>query len=113
MTRTTHARFVPLLLGLVALAAPALLINLVRGDRPLFPEAPRQQEAWKPPASKVPDEFVKAAALLFEQGLADPRGCEYRAVELTSGKRTHGWVLPAKDGDKQRFAVCWNGLVCP
>ena len=78
-----------------------------------IPEPPRQKEAWKPPATKVPDNFVKAAALLFEQGLADPRGCEYRAIELTDGTHAHGWVLPAKDGDRQRFAIRWNGLVRP
>jgi hypothetical protein len=99
--------------GLVVLAAPTLFTSLAREDTPRFPEPPRQKDAWKPPATKVPDDFVKAAALLFEQGLADPRGCEYRAVELATGERTHAWVLPAKDRDKQRFAVCWNGLVCP
>ena len=78
-----------------------------------LPEPPRQKEAWKPPATKVPDAFVKAAALLFEQGLADPRGCEYRVVELANGGSAHGWVLPAKDGEKQRFAIRWNGLVYP
>jgi hypothetical protein len=84
-----------------------------RQSEETIPEPPQQKEAWKPPACKVPDDFVKAAAMLFEQGLADPRGCEYRAVELTFGGPVHGWVLPAKEGDKQRYAVCWNGLVCP
>jgi hypothetical protein len=63
---------------------------------------------------------------LFEQGLADPRGCEYREVRLTVGKislfnqtgetatmTTHAWVLPAESGERQRYAVCWSGLVCP
>ena len=26
---------------------------------------------------------------------------------------TRGWVLPAQQKDKQRFAVGWNGLVYP
>ncbi len=99
--------------GLVVLAVPVLFTSLAQGETPKIPEPPHQKDAWKPPASKVPEDFVKAAALLFEQGLADPRGCEYRVVGLTNGGSVHGWVLPAKDEDKQRFAVCWNGLVYP
>ncbi len=78
------------------------------------PEPPHQHDDWIAPPGKVPDEFVKAARLLFEQGLADPRGCEYRAIEVrTDGgvTPTHGWVLPIRQGDEQRYAVCWNGLV--
>ena len=60
--------------------------------------------------------------MLFDQGIADPRGCEYRQVEVVTGNcwsgdsgicKTHGWVLPEVAGEKQRFAVCWNGLVYP
>jgi hypothetical protein len=64
---------------------------------------------------------------LFKQGLADPRGCEYRTVRVTVDKSdaffrhtsdsaamvTHAWVIPSRPGDQRRFAVCWNGLVCP
>ncbi|MBO0697487.1 MAG: hypothetical protein J2P46_03770 [Zavarzinella sp.] len=99
----------------------------IREPSPLFtgkaiPEPPRQQAKWDPPTSTVPKEFVGAATLLFEQGLADPRGCEYRVVSVTTGScwtgdggvvRTRGWVLPAGSGDTHRFAVCWNGLVYP
>ena len=105
MSRKTPPRLATLLWGLVVLALPTLFPSLARGDAPRFPEPPRQKDAWKPPASKVPAEFVKAAALLFEQGLTDPRGCEYRAVELTTGAPAHGWVLPAKDPTN---ASRWN-----
>jgi len=85
-----------------------------------FPEPPRQHDDWKAPASTVPNEFVTAAWLLFQYGFADPRGCDYREIEVTTGwptdtdggvTRTHGWVLPAKDTGSRRFAVCWNGLI--
>ncbi len=87
-----------------------------------IPEPPRQREPWQPPATTLPRFLVSASATLFEQGLADPRGCEYRAIEIGIGNvwsgdggvvKTHGWVLPAPDGEKTRFAVAWSGLVYP
>jgi hypothetical protein len=63
---------------------------------------------------------VSATAILFEAGMADPRACDYRAIEVGTGSvwngdggvvKTHGWVLPG--GGTQSFAVCWNGLVYP
>ncbi len=80
------------------------------------PEPPRQHDDWQAPPSKAPTNFVTAARLLFEQGFADPRGCEYRDIEVRTDfgvAPTHGWVLPARPGVEQRFAVCWNGLVYP
>ena len=65
---------------------------------------------------------MRASATLFEQGLADPRGCDYRAIEVAVGSvwsnvagvaSTHGWVLPARPGETTRFAVAWSGLVYP
>jgi hypothetical protein len=70
----------------------------------------------------LPGSLVVASATLFEQGLADPRGCDYRAIEIGVGDvrsghgsviQTRGWVLPAPDGEKTRFAVAWSGLVYP
>jgi hypothetical protein len=58
--------------------------------------------------------LVKASTMLFEQGLADPRGCDYRAIEIVVGTvapgdedvaRTRGWVLSATVGGRTRFAV--------
>ena len=86
-----------------------------------LPEPPQQQRPWAPPKSALPKELIAATGTLFAQGLADPRGCEYRTLEITTGDstggpgektRTRGWVLPATGGE-QRFAVCWNGLVYP
>lgn len=85
-------------------------------------EPPRQHERWTPPETTAPKFLTRAAATLFEQGLADPRGCEYRAIEITTGGvwsnsghlvATHGWVLPETPGQSARFAVAWNGLVYP
>lgn len=104
----------------------------VRGDSParpapLFkgatiPDPPRQHDPWTPPETSVPRFMTRAAATLFDQGLADPRGCDYRAIEITIGGvwsntghvlATHGWVLPEAKGEPTRFAVAWNGLVYP
>ena len=85
--------------------------------RPPFPTPPRQQQAWTPPATRLPAELVSAATRLFAIGLADPRGCEYREVEIVVGdvwggtgspQKTHAWVLP---GSTPPAAVGWNGLV--
>ena len=87
-----------------------------------IPDPPRQREPWQPPTTSLPRFLVSASATLFEQGLADPRGCDYHAIEIGIGNvwsgdggvlKTHGWVLPAPDGEKTRFAVAWSGLVYP
>jgi hypothetical protein len=63
---------------------------------------------------------MSATSELFAQGLADPRGCEYREIEVGTGNiwsgdggvvKTHGWVFAGTNG--RQFAVCWNGLVYP
>ncbi len=93
-----------------------------------LPTPPKQHTSWIPPVSRLPTNYISATRALFDAGLADPRGCEYREIEVpvasvpgaypprlpgaeTGRVKTHGWVLPAKNN--QRFAVCWNGLVYP
>jgi hypothetical protein len=92
-----------------------------------LPDPPEQKTDWIPPKTTLPDALVTATAELFRQGLADPRGCEYRGIVLAFEKvenpnaqgalpprpATHGWVLPAEGANTQRYAVCWNGLVYP
>lgn len=87
-----------------------------------LPEPPRQKQPWTPPTTELPKLLVTATAVLFEVGLADPRSCDYRVIEVAIGScwnggggvvRTHGWVLPAEKDGKEHFAVCWNGLVYP
>jgi len=82
-----------------------------------LPTPPQQNAPWPHGA----DALSNAAATLFEQGLADPRGLEYRQIEIAVGNpwngggyplKTHGWILP-NDGKDRQFAVAWNGLVYP
>jgi hypothetical protein len=87
-----------------------------------IPDPPGQREPWQPAATPLPAFLLTDSATLFEQGLADPRGCDYRAIEIGIGNvwrgdggviKTRGWVLPAQAGEKTRFAVAWSGLVYP
>ena len=86
---------------------------------PALPTAPHQRDPWPRPVTTLPAALVDAAALLFDQGMADPRGGDYRAVGVVAGwgdagvTDTHAWVLPAADASAPRFAVCWNGLLYP
>lgn len=86
-----------------------------------FPEPPSQHKPWTPPATDLPANLVSSAKVLFDLGLADPRDCEYREFETASGRvrgqtatvTAHGWILPARFGVKQSFAVGWDGVVYP
>jgi hypothetical protein len=87
-----------------------------------LPTPPQQAAVWTPPPGASPKKLVSAATMLFHQGLADPRGCEYREIELLCHREhylpshellaTRGWVLPGPP-QGQRFVIAWNGLVCP
>jgi hypothetical protein len=85
-----------------------------------IPEPPQQKSSWTPPQTQLPANLISATTRLFEQGLADPRGMEYREIEIDLGRvwdprfavKTNGWILPSPTAS-QRFAVCWNGLVYP
>jgi hypothetical protein len=87
-----------------------------------IPAPPQQEEPWSPPDTSLPKALVSATETLFRAGLADPRGCEYREIEVATGSvwvgdagvvHVHGWVLPAAKGAKAAFAVTWNGHVYP
>jgi hypothetical protein len=93
---------------------------------PLLPTPPRQNTPWTLPEEKdtsgLPTSLLSATQALFGQGLADPRGGEYRVITVQVGTvwrgdggvvQTHGWVFPpGATGEKsKRFAACWNGLV--
>ena len=69
----------------------------------------------KSPRPRCPDFSRSASALLFEQGLADPRGCEYCSIEIGDGSlwsgrlmETHGWVMPG-GGWARRLGSPWPG----
>lgn len=86
-----------------------------RSSFPLFtgismPTPPSQGKPWEPTKAKLADVVVSATKVLFEQGLADPRGCEYREIEVATGScrsgdggvvTTHGWVLPSDEEGRQ------------
>ena len=104
-------------------APPAVFPALAE---PTLPAPPRQGAPWEPSAvpegaAELPAGVLDVARTLFAQGLADPRGCEYREITVVTGSAwggafeadTRGWVLPSEDRQAPRFAVCWNGLVYP
>ncbi|MBS1793869.1 MAG: hypothetical protein JSS81_08440 [Acidobacteria bacterium] len=70
---------------------------------------------------ELPPEFSNAGARLFELGLPDPRGLEYRELEIKSNSvwggssnfKIHGWLLPAADPKGPRFGIGWNGVRFP
>jgi hypothetical protein len=80
-----------------------------------IPDPPRQQEPWTPPRTKLPQFLVAATSTLFDQGMADPRGCEYREVEIVDGRsyKIRAFVLPERPGEPSRFAVSWDGVIYP
>jgi hypothetical protein len=80
-----------------------------------IPDPPQQGAPWQAPETKLPRFLVNAVGMLFDQGIADPRGCEYREVEIGEGRliKTRGFVLPERPGDAGRFVICWNGVIYP
>lgn len=79
-----------------------------------LPEPPHQHDPWEAPRLAGLDEAVPALIdQLFEIGFADPRGGEYRAVELRvkdaehHWRQAHAWYFPSG------IAVGWDGLVYP
>ena len=73
-------------------------------DGTALPEPPSQRKAWTAPPTTLPATLVSAVDLLFQQGMADPRGCEYREIEAVVGnvwngdggvQKVHGWVFQA------------------
>ncbi len=91
-------------------------LSLLRVANAALPEPPAQHQPWTPPDAKgIPEYVVDAARALFDAGLADPRGGEYRDIafavpwlyspESTGRLRTHAWVF------SREYAVGWNGLI--
>lgn len=87
------------------------------GEAISFPVPPEQNA----PFNEKDDAFGRVVKRMFDAGLADPRGLEYREVELLGapqmlrreGERVplpRAFVLPSTD-DKARFAIGWNGQI--
>lgn len=81
-----------------------------------------QLAAWSPSSSVLPTNLQSTVDFLFRTGLADPRGCEYREIEIIVGSlaktsgvpvKTRGWVLPAASGARTNYGICWNGMIYP
>ena len=65
-----------------------------------LPIPPKQHSAWTAPTTVLPSNYVSATSALFERGLADPRDCEYREIEVGTGsvgRETPEWS-PLTDG---------------
>ena len=99
-----------------ALALTWLLSCASPPERQALPVPPQQNVPWKTPAIAYP-KLASAAEALAALGLPDPRGCEYREVELSGPfglagqSATRAWVLPASRRDRTRWAILWNGLI--
>ena len=114
----------PLPILLVWIGALVFVPHAALGQRfreaPMFAgkmiaDPPSQGQPWTAPATKLPRFLVTATEILFEQGVADPRGCEYHEVEIGDDMimKVHGFVLPERAELAGRFVVCWDGLVYP
>ncbi len=109
---------------LAAMGGAMIGAGVVAEEPGRLPRPPMQGQPWTPPKAEVSAALVEAARVLFDQGLADPRGCGYRQVELAGEveelrfdsrpKPTiHAFVLPFDATGGPRYAVAWNGLVYP
>lgn len=90
-----------------------------------LPRPPQTGRPWTPPKTKLSAAWSDVVAMLLKHGFADPRGCEYREVELPCGSvwsnggsllKTRAWVFPLGENeppDAPRFAVSWSGIVYP
>jgi hypothetical protein len=90
----------------------ALAVAFAAGASGALPDPPLQRDPWQPlPVAGIPEFVPGFAEVLFNAGLADPRGGEYRHVDLSGlssdghAISTHAWYFP------QGFAVGWDGLV--
>jgi hypothetical protein len=98
-----------------------LLVVLCCAQSLKLPVPPQQAADWQSSAN-VPTNILSAASAVFALGFPDPRGCEYREIQIVTsgvwGERgtnptaTRGWILPG-DTAGARFAIAWNGLIYP
>ena len=107
---------------LVLLASMAVVLlgaqefrRALKFEGKMIPQPPSQGQPWSAPATTLPKFLVNSTGILFEQGVADPRGCEYRLVEISNGSivKARGFVLPERSDPHGRFVICWDGQVYP
>ncbi|MCH8978864.1 MAG: hypothetical protein IH945_06430 [Armatimonadetes bacterium] len=77
-----------------------------------------ENQSWERYPTSLPSAFVDAADLLFEHGLEDPTGGEYREIAVTVPSslkneekqiKTNGWVFTDQTTGLL-YAVCWDGM---
>ena len=103
-----------------------LAVTAISAENPVSPfqSPPMQTDPWALSvlSTNLPPHLQSAINLLFQNGMADPRGCDYRDVDLVvanfwtaSGttNKTRGWILPSADDTQARHAIGWNGLIYP
>ena len=89
-----------------------------------FQSPPMQTNPWTLSVSStnLPPHLQSAINHLFQNGMADPRGCDYREIEVVVGNfwtasgatnKTRGWMLPPARDTQARYAIGWNGLIYP
>jgi hypothetical protein len=104
--------FLALMAACTAFCTPRAL---AQGDDVVVSVPPQQNEKWPPPLTNLQPSVVDAITQLFKDGLPDPRGCEYREIEIAESKKwtfkTNGWVLPGTGA--QKYAIAWNGVIYP
>lgn len=87
-----------------------------------FQRPPMQTNAWALSvlSTNLPPHLESAINLFFRSGMADPRGCDYREIEVVVGNfwtasgatsKTRGWILPPAQDTEARYAIGWNGLI--
>jgi hypothetical protein len=115
MTVSFARQCLPLLMFMLASFDDQRIRQVPRFEGTSIPDPPRQNEPWTSPRTKLPRFLVSATAALFAQGMADPRGCEYRDVEIGDATvfKTRGFVLPGPASETARFVVSWDGVVYP
>ena len=113
-------RLLPALAAVVGCGIGPASFGQDRKEAPKFtgkaiPDAPSQTVAWTSPPTKLPRSLTDATSALFDLGAADPRGCEYREVEIGNWQveKARGFVMPERPGDTGRFVVGWDGVVRP
>ena len=87
-----------------------------------FPLPPGINKPW---SANFDDDFkiwLKPVSIFFDRIGADPRGLEYREVELQMGSiwsgdagthKTHAWVYKSPSDTAQVYALTWNAQVYP
>ena len=86
-----------------------------------MPSPPKQKESWDSNVIGISSNWISATKTLFELGLADPRGLDYREVDIVAGAvgsqcevvHVHAWIIPSTTTNPPRYAVTWSGSVYP